>query len=138
MPKRPRGISVGYFIKDTLSSSGPLNPSKMHFLYKAAIMEVNYNRPKGHGYKISTYWSFLRSCEFARSLGLIEKDREAPIAEAGHEQLLSIRVHPDTKRKRVVPSTRVFYRLTAEGVADDYSWGNLRKAVSDRFGWEYG
>ena len=131
MPKRPRGISVGYFIKDTLLEMGTANPSAMHKLYKAVIMEVNSDRPKGHGYKISTYWSFLRACEFARSLGLIEKDREAPIAEAGHEQLLSIRVHPDTKRKRVVPSARVFYRLTSEGATDEYAWGNLRKAYDE-------
>jgi len=128
MPKRPRGISVGYFIKDTLSSSGSLNPSELHRLYKTAIMKVNRDRSKGHGYKISTYWSFLRSCEFARSLGLIEKDYEETIEDT---KLLSVRVHPDTKRKQVIPSARVYYRLTSEGATDEYAWGNLRKAYDE-------
>ena len=104
--------------------------SEIHRVYRERVNELNALRSKADKIHGATYWSFARQCQFARALGLIEKDHEAPLDyPPDGEVLLSIR------EGEVVPSTRVIYRLTGAGSAEDDAWLNLGAAVRERLGW---
>lgn len=128
MSKNPP-IRPGLIIKEALER-GPLGISEIHRLYKDEVKKANALRSKQDAIRSATYWSFARQCQFARALGLIEKDHEAPLEYPPDSQvLLSIR------DGQVVPSTRVVYRLTSEGRAEEQAWLNLGAAVKERLGW---
>ena len=128
MSKNPP-IRPGLIIKEALGRR-PMGISEMHRVYKERVNELNALRSKADRIRAATYWSFARQCQFARALGLIEKDHEAPLEypPAG-EALLSIR---DNK---VVPATRVIYRLTGAGESEESAWRNLSGAVKEQLGW---
>ena len=122
-------VRTGLTIKEALEG-GPRGISEIHRIYKDKLAEVNALRSKRDRIRPATYWSFARQCQFARALGLIEKDREAPLEyPPDGDVLVAIR---DGK---VVPATRVIYRLTAAGRAEEAAWGNLGGAVRERLGW---
>jgi len=128
MSKNPP-IRPGLIIKQALESR-PMGISEMHRVYKERVNELNALRSKADRIRSATYWSFARQCQFARALGLIEKDHEAPLQyPPDGEVLLTIR------NGEVVPSTRVIYRLTGVGSAEEDAWLNLGAAVRDRLGW---
>ena len=123
-------VKAGLLIRDLLMERGPLSPSEMHRIYKEKVKEANALRPRNKKLKPMTYWSFLRLCQFARELGLIEKVGEEEIEFPMSEKpLLTIR---DGK---VVESKRVLYALTEKGKEDEEAWKNLRRAVRERLGW---
>ena len=128
MSKNPP-IRPGLIIKEALQGR-PMGISEMHRLYKERVKEINDLRDKANKIRAATYWSFARQCQFARALGLIEKDHEAPLEYPPDGQvLLSIR---DNK---VVPATRVIYRLTSAGLAQESAWLSLAGAVRDKLSW---
>lgn len=128
MSKNPP-IRPGLIIKEALEG-GPLGISEIHRIYKEKVKTVNALRSRQDAIRCATYWSFARQCQFARALGLIEKDHEAPLEYPPDGQvLLSIR------GREVVPATRVIYRLTAEGRSEESAWLNLGAAVKERLGW---
>lgn len=128
MSKNPP-IRPGLIIKECLQQR-PMGISEMHRVYKDEVDALNALRSKGAKVHASTYWSFARHCQFARDLGLIEKDHEAPLEyPPDGEVLLSIR------NGQVVPSTRVIYRLTSAGRSEEEAWYNLRGAVRAQLGW---
>jgi len=128
MSKNPP-IRPGLIIQKALQQQ-PMGVSEMHRLYKDRVNELNGLRGRADRIRPATYWSFARQCQFARALGLIEKDHEAPLQyPPDGEVLLSIR------DKKVVPATRVIYRLTSAGMAEDSAWLNLSGAVRERLGW---
>jgi hypothetical protein len=104
--------------------------SEMHRLYKERVKEINALRSKADKVRSATYWSFARQCQFARALGLIEQDHEAPLEyPPGGKPLLSIR------GRKVVPATRVIYRLTGAGESEESAWLNLSGSVKETLGW---
>jgi hypothetical protein len=128
MSKNPP-IRPGLIIKECLEVR-PMGISEIHRIYKEKVKETNALRSRADMIRGSTYWSFARQCQFARKLGLIEKDHEAPLEyPPDGEALLSIR------EGEVVPATRVIYRLTAAGMAEEDAWLNLGAAVKERLGW---
>ena len=127
MSKNPP-IRPGLIIKECLER-GPMGVSEMHRVYKEKVKEINVVRSKADRIRAATYWSFARQCQFARAMGLIEKEREAPIDDPDVEGLLTIR---DGKVK---PSTRVIYRLTAAGQSEESAWRNLGAGARERMGW---
>jgi hypothetical protein len=128
MSKNPP-IRPGLIIKEALGRQ-PMGISEMHRLYKERVNEINALRSKVDRIRAATYWSFARQCQFARALGLIEKDHEAPLEyPPDGEVLLSIRGN------KVVPATRVIYRLTGSGQSEHDAWLNLSGAVKDTLGW---
>lgn len=130
MSKNPP-VRTGLIIKRELEK-GPQSVSGMHWAYKDDVNEINSLRSKVNRIRRATYWSFARQCQFARALGLIEKDHEKPsrpYPKRTDNPLLAIR---DGK---VTESTQVFYRLTAAGLAEETAWYNLGGAVRDRLGW---
>lgn len=128
MSKNPP-IRPGLIIKEALESR-PMGISEMHRLYKERVYENNALRSKADRIRSATYWSFARQCQFARALGLIEMDHEAPLEyPPDGEALLTIR------QGNVVPSVRVIYRLTSTGRAEEDAWLNLGGAVRERLGW---
>jgi hypothetical protein len=128
MSKNPP-IRPGLIIKEALQRR-PMGISEMHRLYKEKVNEINALRSKADRVRSATYWSFARQCQFARALGLIEQDHEAPLEyPPGGKPLLSIR------GRKVVPATRVIYRLTAAGESEDGAWLNLSGAVKGQLGW---
>jgi hypothetical protein len=128
MSKNPP-IRPGLIIKEALAR-GPMGISEIHRLYREKVNEANMLRSKADKIRAATYWSFVRQCQFARALGLIVQDHEAPLEyPPGGKPLLSIR------GRKVVPATRVIYRLTAAGESEDGAWLNLSGAVKDRLGW---
>jgi hypothetical protein len=128
MSKNPP-IRPGLIIKEALEGH-PMGVSEMHRLYKGRVNELNALRSRADRLQAATYWSFARLCQFARALGLIEMDHEAPLEfPPNGEVLLTIR------QGEVVPSTRVIYRLTSEGRAEEGAWLNLGAAVRERLGW---
>lgn len=128
MSKNPP-IRPGLIIKEALEH-GPLGISEIHRVYKERVREINALRSRAARINSATYWSFARQCQFARALGLIEKDSEAPLQfPPDGDVLLAIR---DGK---VTPSTRIIYRLTAAGMAEQTAWYNLGGAVRDQLGW---
>lgn len=128
MSKNPP-IRPGLIMKEALEG-GPMGISEMHRVYRDKVKGANALRSKQDRIRPATYWSFARQCQFARALGLIEKDHEAPLQyPPDGEVLLTIR---DGK---VVPSRRVIYRLTSQGTADDEAWLNLSGTARSRLGW---
>jgi hypothetical protein len=128
MSKNPP-IRPGLIIKEALQHR-PMGISEIHRLYKERVNEINALRSKADKIRAATYWSFARQCQFARALGLIEKDHEAPLEyPPGGEVLLSIR------GRKVVPATRVIYRLTGAGESEESAWLNLSGAVKEHLGW---
>ena len=128
MSKNPP-VRTGLIIKEALEH-GPLGISEIHRVYKERVREINALRSKAGRINSATYWSFARQCQFARALGLIEKDSEAPLQfPPDGDVLLAIR---DGK---VTSSTRIIYRLTAAGLAEQTAWYNLGRAVRDQLGW---
>ena|SRR4030042_1457380 len=128
MSKNPP-IRPGLIIKEALEQR-PMGISEMHRVYRGKVKEINALRSKEGAVRGATYWSFARLCQFARALGLIEVDHEAPLEyPPDGEVLLSIR------NGKVVPSTRVVYRLTAAGTSEEEAWLNLGAAVRSRLGW---
>lgn len=126
MSKNPP-IRTGLIIKEALEG-GAMGISELHRIYKGKVTEVNGLRSRADRVHGATYWSFARQCQFARALGLIEMDHEAPLKDPHGDVLMAIR---DGK---VVPSTRVIYRLTPEGLSEEIAWYNLGGAVRDRLG----
>ena len=128
MSKNPP-VRPGLIIKEALGRR-PMGISEIHRVYKEKVNEINSLRSKADRIHPATYWSFARQCQFARALGLIEKDHEAPLEfPPDGEVLLSIRDN------QVVPATRVIYRLTAAGESEDGAWLNLSGAVKEQLGW---
>lgn len=128
MSKNPP-VRPGLIIKDALLQR-PMGISEMHRIYKAQIADINALRSRADRLRGATYWSFARQCQFARALGLIEKESEAPLEyPPDGDALLAIR---DGK---VVPATRVIYRLTPAGREEETAWYNLGGAVRERLGW---
>lgn len=128
MSKNPP-IRPGLIIKEALGRR-PMGVSELHRVYKEQVSQVNALRSKADRIHPATYWSFARQCQFARALGLIEQDHEAPLEfPPGGKPLLSIR------GRKVVEATRVIYRLTAAGQSEDSTWLNLSGAVKERLGW---
>jgi hypothetical protein len=128
MSKNPP-IRPGLIIKECLGAR-PMGISEMHRVYKDKVSEINALRSRAEKIHPATYASFARQCQFARALELIEVDHEAPLEyPPDGEALLSIRNH------QVVPATRVIYRLTGAGRAEEGAWLNLRGAVRERLGW---
>ena len=128
MSKNPP-IRPGLIIREALESR-PMGISEIHRLYRERENEINALRSRADKIHGATYWSFARHCQFARALGLIEKDHEAPLEyPPDGEALLSIR------DRKVVPATRVIYRLTGSGSAEEDAWLNLGAAVRERLGW---
>jgi hypothetical protein len=128
MSKNPP-IRPGLIIKEALGRQ-PMGISEMHRVYRERVNELNSLRSKADRIRAATYWSFARQCQFARALGLIEADHEAPLEyPPGGKPLLSIR------GRKVVPATRVVYRLTAAGESEDAAWLNLSGAVKSQLGW---
>jgi len=128
MSKNPP-IRPGLIIKEALGRQ-PMGISEMHRVYRERVNELNSLRSKADRIRAATYWSFTRQCQFARALGLIEMDHEAPLEyPPGGKPLLSIR------GRKVVPATRVIYRLTAAGESEDAAWLNLSGAVKQQLGW---
>ena len=128
MSKNPP-IRPGLIIREALER-GPLGISEIHRVYKERVRDINALRSRADRIRSATYWSFARQCQFARALGLIEKDREEPLEyPPDGEVLLAIR---DGK---VTASTRVIYRLTAAGLAEQAAWYNLGGSVRERLGW---
>lgn len=128
MSKNPP-IRPGLIIKECLELR-PMGISEMHRVYKERVKGINALRSRADMIRAATYWSFSRQCQFSRALGLIEKDHEAPLQyPPDGEALLSIR------GREVVPSTRVIYRLTGSGSAEEGAWLNLGAAVRERLGW---
>jgi len=124
-------VRPGLIIKQALEQ-GPHGISEMHRIYKDEVASINALRGKATRIRSATYWSFSRQCQFARALGLIEVDREEPFRPfPGREDnpLLSIR------DGEVVTSTRMIYRLTPAGRAEETAWYNLGGAARDRLGW---
>lgn len=127
MSKNPP-IRPGLIIKEALQQRA-MGISEMHRVYKEQVKELNGLRSKADRIRAATYWSFARQCQFARELGLIEADHEAPLEyPPGGKPLLSIR------GRKVVPATRVIYRLTAAGESEDAAWLNLSGAVKSHYG----
>jgi hypothetical protein len=122
MSKNPP-IRPGLIIKKALERR-PLGISELHREYKEQLEELNGLRSKQQRIHGCTYWSFARMCQFARALGLIEVDHEAPIEELHAEVLKTIRGN------KVVPATRVIYRLTSAGRAEEEAWYNLSGSFS--------
>jgi hypothetical protein len=129
MSKNPP-IRPGLIIKEALQER-PMGISEIRRLYyKPRVEKLNALRAKADRIRLATYWSFARQCQFARALGLIEQDHEAPLEyPPGGKPLLSIR------GRKVVPATRVIYRLTAAGESEDGAWLNLSGAVKGQLGW---
>ena len=128
MSKNPP-IRPGLIIKECLER-GPMGVSEMHRVYKEKVKEINVVRSKADRIRAATYWSFARQCQFARAMDLIEKDHEAPLEyPPDGDSLLAIR---DNK---VVPATRVIYRLTAAGQSEESAWRNLGAGAGERKGW---
>ena len=128
MSKNPP-IRPGLIIREALER-GPLGISEIHRVYKERVRDINALRSRADRIRSATYWSFARQCQFARALGLIEKDREEPLEyPPDGDVLLAIR---DGK---VTASTRVIYRLTAAGLAEQTAWYNLGGAVREHLGW---
>lgn len=128
MSKNPP-VRPGHIIKECLSS-GPMGVSEMHRVYKERVYQVNSLRSRAQRIRSATYESFAKQCQFAKRLGLIEKDHEAPLDyPPSGNGLLSIR------DGEVVPATRVVYRLTAEGRSEDSAWDNLSGVARERLGW---
>jgi hypothetical protein len=119
MSKNPP-IRPGLIIKDALGRQ-PMSVSEMHKVYRDKVDEVNSLRSKADRIRKASYWSFARQCQFARALGLIERDHEEPIKKdpEAHKDLVAIR------HGRVTPSTRVIYRLTGLGAGQEDAWYNL-------------
>jgi len=129
MSKNPP-IRPGLIIHDELMK-GPRGISEMHRTYKDKVYELNSLRSRADRVHAANYWSFARECQFAKSLGLIEEDHQAPITNKRvpqSDRLLAIR------GGKVVPSTRVIYRLTGEGI-DSAAWLNLSGAAKETLGW---
>jgi hypothetical protein len=128
MSKNPP-IRPGLIIKEALEDR-PMGISEIHRVYRDKVNELNALRSRADKIHGATYWSFARQCQFARRLGLIEVDHEAPLEYPPDSQvLLSIR------GDKVVPATRVIYRLTAAGMSEEDAWLNLGAAVRSRLGW---
>jgi hypothetical protein len=128
MSKNPP-VRPGLIIKEALETKA-MGISEMHRIYRDKVKELNALRSRADRIRGATYWSFTRQCQFARKLGLIEVDHEAPLEyPPDGEVLLSIR------HGKVVPATRVIYRLTAAGRAEQNAWYNLGAAVRQQLGW---
>lgn len=127
MSKNPP-IRPGLIIRDELAK-GSKGISEIHRVYKKKIEELNSTRDRANRIRGCSYWSFATLCRFARELGLIEEVGESPIDSRYSEGLLTIR------GRKVVPATRVIYRLTAAGESEDGAWLNLSGAVKERLGW---
>ena len=127
MSKNPP-IRPGLIIKAALQNKN-LGISQMHHIYKEEVQRANGLRSKQDHIHPATYWSFARQCQFARALGLIEKAQERPVKYPHGDKLLTIR------GKNIVPATRVIYRLTKAGRAEEEAWLNLSGAVKERLGW---
>lgn len=128
MSKNPP-IRPGLIIREALQR-GPLGVSEVHRIYKEKVRELNELRSRANRIRAATYWSFARQCQFARALGLIEKHAEAPLEyPPDGDVLLAIR------EGKVVPATRIIYRLTPAGLSEETAWYNLGGAVRDRLGW---
>jgi hypothetical protein len=128
MSKNPP-IRPGLIIKESLESR-PMGISEMHRIYKEKVKEINALRSRADRIRPATYWSFARQCQFARALGLIEKDHEAPLEYPPNGDVLK-----SIRNGKVVPSTRVIYRLTSAGMAEEDAWLSLSAAVKGRLGW---
>jgi hypothetical protein len=130
MSKNPP-IRPGLIIKEALES-GPMSISEMHRLYKAKLYTMNSLRSRADKIRGATYWSFARQCQFAKKLGLIEVDHEAPIGKKpeAHKKLVAIR------HGRVSPSNQVIYRLTSLGAGQEDAWYNLGSVYKEVIGSE--
>jgi hypothetical protein len=122
-------IRPGLIIREALGIR-PMGVSEMHRLYKERANELNALRSKADRIHPATYWSFARQCQFAKKLGLIEVDHEAPLEFPPDGEVLQT-----IRDGKVVPSTRVIYRLTGAGTAEEEAWLNLGAAVKERLGW---
>lgn len=115
--KRP-----GIYIKDYLNQHGSASVAEIHQSYKEAIDLANLKADKG--WRRPTYASFYVYCRHLMVLGMIEKvGEETTWGIENPERMGFIERDTRTKELRIHKgATKVLYRMTDKGMADDASW----------------
>lgn len=137
-----RAVRPGHIIHEVLSGERPLlvklggelvyrsavdraSITDLHRTYKDTVRRTEAPAVGGALPRTMTYHSFVVLVRFAVYLGLLEATGEEEPMDPTVPELVGIR------SGEVVTATRVLYRLTAKGRAEDDAWGNLRQAYGD-------